>query len=521
MTRKTAMEPLLLSGGAITVHDLEEVARHGRRVAVTDSAREAIARARATVEELLESGRTAYGINTGFGELSSVRINREDVARLQVNLLRSHAVGVGPPLPVDVVRGMMLLRADSLSRGHSGVRVAVVERLVALLNAGLTPVVPEQGSVGASGDLAPLAHLAGALIGEGDLFDRDGVRRPALDALLAAGLEPLTLEAKEGLALINGTQAMTAAGALAWCDGRRLHEAATAAAALALDALMGSYRPFDARFHALRPHPGASEVARNIRALTAGSAINESHAGCARVQDPYSLRCIAPVLGASFDALTHVREVLEREMRSVTDNPLCFPDSGEILSGGNFHGQPVALVLDYLAIALAEVASISERRTYLLLDGTVGLPPFLAASPGLQSGLMMAQYTAAALVSENKVLAHPASVDSIPTSAGMEDHVSMGMTGALKLRRIVDNARRAVAVELICAAEALEYRRPLTSGAGVEMTYRRVRERVARLTEDRRLGDDIERIATGVADGAFALASLLGEEESTDGHRVG
>lgn len=505
--------PLVLNGDYLPVHDLEAVARHGRRVAVSAEAMAAVARARRLVQDLLDGGQTAYGINTGFGELSHVRIDRADVAQLQVNLVRSHSVGVGQPLPLDVVRGMMLLRADSLSRGHSGVRPEVVERLVALLNARITPVVPEQGSVGASGDLAPLAHLASTLIGEGEVIDPDGVRRPAAEALAAAGLAPLTLEAKEGLALINGTQAMTATGALAWCDADRLHDAATAAAALSLEAMMGSFKPFDARFHAVRPHPGAGEVARNIRALTALSGINESHVNCARVQDPYSLRCIAPVLGASRDALTHAREVLEREMRSVTDNPLCFPDSGEILSGGNFHGQPVALVMDYMAIALAEIASFSERRTYLLLDGQGGLPEFLAARPGLQSGLMMAQYTAAALVSENKGLAHPASVDSIPTSAGMEDHVSMGMTAANKLRRVIANSRRAVAVELFCGAEALEYRRPLTSGVGVEETHRRVRERVARLTDDRRLSDDIERLAVAIADGHFRLASLLDEEE--------
>ena len=382
-TQSAAAErpPLVLNGAYLPVHDLEAVARHGRRVVVSAAAMASVARARQLVEELLASGKTAYGINTGFGELSHVRIERADVAQLQVNLVRSHSVGVGAPLPLDVVRGMMLLRADSLSRGHSGVRPEVVERLVALLNARITPVVPEQGSVGASGDLAPLAHLASTLIGEGEVVDAEGIRRPAAEALAAAGLPPLTLEAKEGLALINGTQAMTATGALAWCDADRLHQAATAAAALSLEAMMGSFKPFDARFHAVRPHPGAGEVARDIRALTALSTINESHVNCARVQDPYSLRCIAPVLGASRDALTHAREVLEREMRSVTDNPLCFPDSGEILSGGNFHGQPVALVMDYMAIALAEVASFSERRTYLLLDGQGGLPEFLAARP--------------------------------------------------------------------------------------------------------------------------------------------
>jgi histidine ammonia-lyase len=508
-------EPLLLDHRPITADDLESVARGGRPVALAASARLALRAARDLVDRTLASGEVRYGINTGFGELSHVVIPPEDVARLQLNLIRSHSVGVGAPLPADVVRGMLLLRADSLARGHSGVREVVVERLIDLLNAHVTPVVPEQGSVGASGDLAPLAHLASVLVGEGEALFA-GQRLPAREALRAAGLEPIVLEAKEGLALINGTQAMTATGALALRDAERLVESAEAAAAMALEALLGSLKPFDPRFHAVRPHPGAVTTATHIRALTAGSGINASHAGCSKVQDPYSLRCIAPVLGATREALTHARQVLEREMRAVTDNPLCFPDSGEILSGGNFHGQPVALVLDYTGIALAEVASFSERRTYLLLDGRVsGLPAFLARQPGLQSGLMMAQYTAAALVSENKVLAHPASVDSIPTSAGMEDHVSMGMTAAVKLRRILDNTRRAVAVELLCAAEGLERHRPLTSGPGVEAALERVRRHVAPLTDDRRLSDDIEALAEAVRRGEFTLDELLGGTKGT------
>lgn len=506
-------QPLVLEGGALSVRELEEVARGGRRVELSDACRRAMSGSRRLVEETLARNAVAYGINTGFGELSRVVIPPGDVARLQVNLLRSHRVGIGPPLPEDVVRGMLLLRTDSLSRGFSGVRPVVVERLIDLLNAHVAPVVPEQGSVGASGDLAPLAHLASVLIGEGEAF-HGGERLPAAGALKRAELAPLTLEAKEGLALINGTQTMTSAGALAWCDAARILDAAQAAAATCLEALLGSHRPFDPRFHAVRPHPGAQVVSRNVRALTAGSAINESHADCGTVQDRYSLRCIAPVLGASFDALAHAREVLEREMRAVTDNPLCFADSGEILSGGNFHGQPVALTLDYMAIALAEIGSFSERRTFLLLDGRAsGLPAFLALNPGLQSGLMMAQYAAAALVSENKVLAHPASVDSIPTSAGTEDHVSMGMTAALKLRRVVENVRRVVAVELLCAAEGLERRRPLASGPGVEETVRRVRRRVAPLADDRPLSDDIESLASGIAGGEFALEALLDESK--------
>ncbi|HEX7880079.1 MAG TPA: histidine ammonia-lyase [Candidatus Eisenbacteria bacterium] len=504
-------DPVRLDHGALTVADLEGVARQGRTVVIGEAARAAMVRSRRLVEDTLTAGRVVYGINTGFGELSHVTIPKEDVARLQLNLVRSHSVGVGHPLAEDVVRGMLLLRADSLSRGYSGVRPEVVELLVGMLNAGVMPVVPEQGSVGASGDLAPLAHLAVVLVGEGEAT-HGGRRMPGNEALRAAGLKPVTLAAKEGLALINGTQAMTSSAALAIADAERLLDGAQAAAALCLDALKGSVVPFDPRFHAVRPHPGAGQVARNLRRLLQASAIADSHVGCAKVQDPYSIRCAAVVLGASHDALVHVREVVQREMRAVTDNPLCFADAGEILSGGNFHGQPIALVLDYLAIAMAEVASISERRTYLVLDGHLnGLTPFLARTPGLQSGLMMAQYTAAALVSENKVLAHPASVDSIPTSAGMEDHVSMGMTGAVKLRRILDNVRRVLAVELISGAEGLERHRPLTSGAGAEEVVTRVRRHVAPLTDDRVLSGDIESISEAIRRGEFTLASLLNE----------
>jgi histidine ammonia-lyase len=504
-------EPVWLDHGALTVADLEAVARRGRPVALGAGARASMTHSRRLVEDTLAAGRVSYGINTGFGELATVTIPREDVARLQLNLVRSHCVGVGPALPDDVVRGMLLLRADSLSRGYSGIRPAVVELLVAMLNAGVTPVVPEQGSVGASGDLAPLAHLAAVLVGEGEAT-HGGRRMPGGAALAAAGLQPVVLEAKEGLALINGTQAMTSSAALAIADAERLLDAAQVAAALCLDALKGSVVPFDARFHAVRPHPGAGHVARHLRRLLDDSAIGQSHAGCAKVQDPYSLRCAAVVLGASLDALTHVREVVQREMRAVTDNPLCFADSGEILSGGNFHGQPIALVLDYLAIAMAEAASISERRTYLLLDGHLnGLTPFLARAPGLQSGLMMAQYTAAALVSENKGLAHPASVDSIPTSAGKEDHVSMGMTGANKLRRLLDNVRRVLAVELIAGAEGLERHRPLTSGAGAEAAVARVRRHVAPLDDDRVLAADIENVSEAIRRGEFALAAIFNE----------
>ncbi len=498
-------KPLRLDASLALV-DVIEVARGARRVELSDAARQRILRGRAVVDDLVASGDTAYGINTGFGELASVRVPADKLRTLQVNLLRSHAIGTGDPLPPDVVRAMLLLRAHSLTAGFSGVRAEVVEALLGLLNTGVTPVVPARGSLGASGDLIPLAHLALVLIGEGEA-DHGGVRMPGGEALSRAGLTPLVLAEKEGLALINGTQYMTAYGALLVHDVEGLMNSAECAAALSVEALKASRVPFDEAISRVRRHPGQIATAARMRALLDDSDIARSHAACPKVQDPYSLRCIPQVLGASRDVLTFVRGVIEREIDAVTDNPLCFPagEAGEtarILSGGNFHGQLLALALDALTMAVAEVGSIAERRIYRLLDPhTSGLPAFLAVDPGLDSGLMLAQYQAAALVAESRILCHPASVDSIPTSAGQEDHVSMGATAAYKARQVCDNTVLIVAIEFLCAAQGLEYQRPLTTSAPLEAAWQRVRELSAALTGDRALSDDLARLAAAVRDG--------------------
>lgn len=493
-----------LDGRSLTVDDVLRVARGGAAAALTPAARRAVARSRAVVDRALASGLPSYGINTGFGAMASVAIPAREREALQLNLLRSHAAGVGPPLGRDVVRAIVLLRANSLASGLSGVRPVVINRLLDLLRRDVTPVVPAQGSVGASGDLAPLAHLALVLVGEGEAVVR-GERLTGAAALRRAGLRPLRLFAKEGLALINGTQMMTAIGALALRDGLAVLGAAEVAAAMTVEALLGSHVAFDVRLAAARPHPGHLRVARRLRRLLRPSAINRSHRDCGRVQDSYSLRCVPQVLGASWDALEHVGHVLVIEMNSVTDNPLCFPDTRAILSGGNFHGQPVALALDYLAIAMAEVGSFSERRTFKLLDAARhDLPPFLTRRAGTHSGLMATQYTAAALVSENKVLCHPASVDSIPTCADVEDHVSMGPIAARKAAAVVKNVARVVAIELIAAAQGLDFRRPLTSGPGVEKAHALVRRVVRHLDHDRPLAAEIEAVAEQVLRGEYA-----------------
>ncbi len=506
---ETPRHPLTLDGG-LTVEDVVAVARYDRPVVVSDAARARIARSRAVVDDLLASGRTAYGINTGFGELASVRVPADQLRALQVNLIRSHAIGTGEPLPREIVRAMVLLRAHSLAAGYSGVRLDVIEMLCALLNAGVTPVVPSRGSLGASGDLIPLAHLALVLLGEGEA-DLAGERLDGAAALQRAGLVPLVLAEKEGLALINGTQYMTAFGALLVHDTATLLDSAECAAAMSLEALKGSRVPFDEAISRVRRHPGQQATAARMRALLGtgsdASDIARSHADCAKVQDAYSLRCIPQVLGASRDVLDFVRGVIEREIDAVTDNPLCFP-AGEagaearILSGGNFHGQILALALDALTMALAEVGSFAERRMYRMLDPkTSGLPAFLAADPGLDSGLMLAQYQAAALVAESRVLAHPASVDSIPTSAGQEDHVSMGATAAYKARQVWENTVRIVALEFLCAARGLDCQLPLTAAPAVERAHAVVRECSAPLTHDRVLAGDLGRLAAAVREG--------------------
>ena len=491
-----------------TLQELEAIARGGAPPPPLDAAdRERLAAGRAVVEEAIAAGKAIYGVTTGFGQLADVHIAPADAAQLQVNLVRSHAVGSGPPLPEEVVRGMVVLLAASLRRGHSGVRAEVVELLLVLLERGVTPVVPSKGSVGSSGDLAPLAHLALVLIGEGEATVA-GERLPGAEALARAGLSAVTLTAKEGLALVNGTHLMAAAGGLAARDAARLLDAAVVAVALSLEAFKGSTAPFDARLHALRGHPGPARVATRLTELLAGSPVVESHADCGRVQDPYTLRCAPQVIGAVAEALDHVGAVLERELGAVTDNPLVFPADGDVLSGGNFHGQPLSLPLDHLALALCELASFSERRTYALLSpGYAGLPPFLSPRPGLSSGLMIAQYAAAALVSECQVLAHPAGAGSIPTSAGQEDFNSMGALAALKARTVVENAAQVIATELVCAVQGLEFHRPLRSTDALEAAAAAVRGYVPRLEEDRSLAGELARLADALRTGELVLAA--------------
>ena len=487
-----------LGARPITLDDVVRAAREGAEVRVSAAARERMVQSRRVVERMVREGRVVYGVTTGFGELKDKHIPPEDVRRLQVNLLRSHRAGVGPAAPREVVRAMLLLRAASLAHGYSGCRAEVIESLLSLLARDVTPVVPLEGSVGASGDLAPLAHLAAVLTGEGEAWLGDR-RMPAGLALRGAGLQPLELEAKEGLALINGTQLSTALASLACVRARRVWEAALAASALSTEVLLGSVQPAREEVQALRPYAGALEAARRTRAYSEGSALVASHADCGRVQDAYSLRCVPQVMGASWDAMDHVARQLEIEINSVNDNPLVFAASGEVISAGLFHAQPVALAADYLKIAVAEIASLSERRIDRLLDARVsGLPPVLASEPGLESGYMLAQYTAAALVSENKVLAHPASVDSIPTGSGLEDHVSMAPIAARHARAVVENTARVVALELLCGCRALEFRRPLTAGAGSERLYGAVRRLVPAPDGDRPIAEDCEAVARWV-----------------------
>jgi histidine ammonia-lyase len=506
--------PVIL-GRPMTLEALEDVARRGRSAELDVGARALVLRSRAAVDAIAAAGEAAphvYGINTGFGALSETRISPSDVRALQRNLVRSHSVGIGPDLGVAEVRGMMLLRAQVLALGASGVRPELVDLLVTMLDRRLHPRVPAQGSVGASGDLAPLAHLALAMIGEGETQIDDGPFLPSGEVMRRVGIAPVVLEAKEGLALINGTQYMASLGTLALLDAERLCVVADVAGAMSLEALKGSSRPFDERLQAARPHPGQSSVARNMRALLAESEIMESHKHCGKVQDAYSLRCIPQVHGATRDALSWVRSVLEREVNAITDNPSVFlRDDGEadVISGGNFHGQPLALALDLAAMAAAELANISERRVEQLVNPALstGLTPFLAPGSGLHSGFMIAQVASASLVSENKILCHPASVDSIPSSAGKEDHVSMGSVSARKLQQVVTNVRHALAIEILTAAAGLDQRAPLAPSRGVAAAHGAVRARIAPLTEDRPLYRDIATVAEIIASGALVAAT--------------
>ena len=493
----------------MSLEEIEAVSREGCRVALDAAARKRVVVSRSSIERILAEGETVYGVNTGFGKLSDVRIPAERLAELQANLVRSHAGGVGEPLSEAESRAIVLLRANVLAKGYSGVRPELLELLIALLNESVHPVIPEKGSVGASGDLAPLAHLALVVIGEGEAIYR-GERMAGAEAMRRAGLTPIALTAKEGLALLNGTQAMTAVGALATVRAQRVAQLSDLSGAMSLEALMGTPAGFDPRVHHARPHAGQVAAAAHLMQLLEGSEIRESHRKHdTRVQDAYCLRCMPQVHGAVRGVLDHIAGILEIEAGSATDNPLIFPGEGgegdAVISGGNFHGAPLAYAFDYAAAAMTDLGGIMERRIDRLLNPDIneGLPAFLSPDPGLSSGFMIAQIVAAALISECQVLAHPSSTGSIPTDGGKEDHVSMGMTGAIKLRGIVEHAERILAIELMCAAQALEFRRPLKSSAEIERAYKAVRRVVGGLREDRVLAPDINALAEAIRRGTL------------------
>ena len=509
------MNALHINGNDLTLEAVREVAVDRRPVLLLAAAREAVDRARAVVDEIVSSNKLAYAVTTGVGKLSDVRIVGEQIRELQVNLLRSHAVGVGNPLPVAETRAMMLLRANSLAKGYSGARAIVIDTLCEMLNRGVTPYVPSQGSVGASGDLAPLAHLALALIGEGECVDATGARIPSGDALKRAQIKALILEAKESISLMNGTQGMLAVGTLALLDAETLVDTADVLGGLSCDALKGTDTAFDERIHSARPHRGQMRTAANLRKMLEGSQIRESHRQCGRVQDAYSVRCIPQVHGAVRDTLAHCRQVFEIEANSAVDNPLVFitdveNSQGDVISGGNFHGEPLAFALDFLAVALSALAGISERRIERLVNPALseGLPPFLAHGAGLNSGFMMPQVTAAALVSENKVLAHPASVDSITTSGNKEDYVSMGMTAANKLKRIVHNTRNVLAIEAMAVAQAIDFLAPLKTSKSGQAAHAAIRSVCPTMEKDRVMYKDFERLAELIASGKVAKVLL-------------
>ena len=491
------MDSLFLDGNSLTLDDVLAVAEGGVQVALADEARPRMQASRDLVDRWVRDNKVMYGITTGFGEFANVHIGADKLADLQRNLIISHAVGCGDPIPRHITRILMLLRANALAKGHSGIRISTVEHLLSMLNRDIIPVIPSQGSVGSSGDLVQLAHLVCGMMGLEQCWTDDCSMRSSADALAEAGLAPVELSAKEGLALINGTQMMTAY--LTWTTGRArsLMRQADISGAMTLEGLLGTTNACDPTLHAVRPHPGQQAAARNVLRLLDQSEIRESHReGHDVVQDAYSLRCMPQVHGASRDAIAYVESVLLREINSATDNPLIFPEEERLIEGGNFHGQPVALAADFLGIALSELANISERRTERMVNGKLsGLPRFLTEQGGLNSGLMIAQYTAASLVSENKVLAHPASVDSIPTSANQEDHNSMGSIGARKAWQIMRNVENVLAIEFMTAAQALDFHRPSRSGTGTQVAHDIVRKEVAHLDEDRLLYEDVKRIA--------------------------
>ncbi len=485
------MQEIIIDGNSLTLEMVRQVAVQGASIKLSEIAREKVIKCREYVDSIIAKGEIVYGLTTGFGKFSTVNIPRENIAELQLNLIRSHATSVGEPYTEIETRAIMLLRIAVLAKGHSGIRIQTLDSLIAMLNAGVHPVIPKRGSVGASGDLSPLSHLALVLIGEGEAIYK-GQRIGGCEAMQLAGIKPVKLEAKEGLALNNGTQVMAALGALNLLEAEKLCRYADVVASMSIDALKGTPRAFDELVHNLRPHPGQVTSAANIRNLLAGSELRESHRNCGNIQDAYSLRCSPQVHGAVRDALAYVRGVLEIEINSATDNPLIFADEQKVISGGNFHGEPLAIALDTLAIAVSELASISERRVEQMLNPALsrGLSPFLAKRPGIDSGFMIAQLTSAALISENKVLAHPASVDSIPTSANQEDHVSMGSVSAIKLLQVIDNVTSVLGIELLIACAALDERK-MKSSAVLEKVKAILRETVAPMQEDRVMYPDV------------------------------
>jgi histidine ammonia-lyase len=485
---------IALTGNDLTLKDIQAIIFKGEGAVVSDEGWNRVTSGREAVEKILKEGKTVYGINTGFGKLSDVIIDGDRLDELQMNLIRSHACGVGEPFPEAIAKTMCLLRANTLLKGYSGVRPVVIERLLDMVNRNVVPVIPEQGSLGASGDLAPLAHLVLALTGEGEVFYQ-GRRMNAPEAFREEGLEPIELKAKEGLALINGTQAMTAVGAIAWLEAERLLRQSILIASLSFQALNGITDALDDRIHRARGFTEQMEIAAQLRRLLRGSRLT-TRQGEIRVQDAYTLRCIPQIVGASLRALNFVKETLEIEINAATDNPLIFPEDGDVLSGGNFHGQPVALAMDFLKIAVSEIANVAERRVERLVNPQLNdLPPFLSPNPGLESGLMIGQYVAAALVSENKTLAHPASVDSIPSSGNQEDHVSMGTIAARHAKQIIDNTRNVLAIECICALQAIDYKDPEQLSPPTRAFYEQARKQVPKIVKDRIFSHDIQNMA--------------------------
>jgi histidine ammonia-lyase len=502
----TAKAVVQIDGNSLSIDKVVRVVREGAKAHLSPRAKKRMADSRASLMSLVEGGRIIYAVNTGVGELVDVKIHPDELKQLQINLLRSHACGVGERFPAEIVRAMLLLRANALAKGYSGVRPDIAEMLIQMLNAGIVPSVPRQGSVGASGDLVMLAHMGLVMIGEGEADAGRGFE-PASSALKRKKLAPIELGPKEAISLVNGTQAMCAVGVLAAKDAALLADNAQIVAAMSLEALKGTASAFDLKISQVRPHQGQLRISKNMLSLLQGSEIMVSHHDCPKVQDAYSLRCIPQVMGASLEAIWYAVNVLEIEMNSATDNPLYFPDDGQVISGGNFHGQPVALAMDFLGLAVHELGSFSERRTARLVDDKLsGLPPFLTRHGGVGSGLMVPQYVAASLVSENKVLVHPASADSIPTSANQEDHNSMGTIGAWKARSIVENVKRVVAIEMISAAQGLDFI-PLSSSPAVEKVRSTLRSVVPSLEDDRSLSAEIEMVSQMISDGVFVEAA--------------